>query len=332
MMRSRALLVGLVGAGLVVTWLRTRPPPQQPPVPVDRAALSAVAQAHLPAPGDSAAIIDLRSGALLLRHHVGALQDAPIVPGSVMKLFTGYALVEAGRADSMMECQGQHRGREGLTRPCWDQRGHGPMRLRTAIAESCNVWFYEQSAHLDASQILGTYARFGLGAPWPPGGISKGAVHRDVLPATLPARDLPDVIVGDHVSLRVTALSLLRAVSVIASQGLMLQPHLDDNAGLIAPTRTDLDPSTLALIAEGMREATLSGTLKGVFDPSLQVAAKTGTAKKFRSRGTRGLVVGYLPAQSPRYAFVVVKDDGQGAKDAGPPAAAITVALMSAPR
>ncbi|CAN0594461.1 unnamed protein product, partial [Laminaria digitata] len=115
-----------------------------------RAALSAIADEHLPAAGDSATILDLHTGALLLQHHPEATQRARILPGSVMKLFTGYALLEAGRADEMTRCEGQHKGPMGPARPCWDRRGHGPMRLRTAISESCNVRFYAQSEHLEA--------------------------------------------------------------------------------------------------------------------------------------------------------------------------------------
>ncbi len=322
------LLFGLVGASLVAIWVGTRPQSPSRAAPVDRAALSAIADEHLAAAEDSAAILDLRTGALLLQHHPEAVQRARILPGSVMKLFTGYALLEAGRAEEMTQCQGQHQGPLGPARPCWDQRGHGPMRLRTAISESCNVWFYAQSAHLEAAEVLRTYRRFALGQAWPPGRLKGGTVHRDILPARLPARDLPDVVVGDHVSLRVTPLSLLRAVSVIATQGLMIEPQSAPIEGQVAPQRTDLDPGGLSLIAEGMREAVLSGTLQAVFHDSLRVAAKTGTAKKYQSRGTRGLVLGFAPAQTPRYAFVVVKADGQGAKDAGPPAAALLSALM----
>ena len=102
---------------------------------------------------------------------------------------------------------------------------------------------------------------------------------------------------------KVTPLSLLRAVAIIAVRG----------------NGTDLDPRHLDRIAEGMEEAAQGGTLAALFK-NRDVAAKTGTAKK-QGGGTRALVVGFFPASRPKYAFVVVRNEGRGAVDAGPIAA-----------
>ncbi len=253
------------------------------------------------AEGDAAVVMSLSDQRIVLER--GEVRHQRIMPGSVMKAFTAYALIEAGRADSVYECRGKHVDALGQERRCWIRAGHGPMKLRTAIAESCNVWFYENAQYLDDQRLLSIYRAFGFGEPRP------GRV-RDLLPGEIPARDLPDVAVGDHLALRVTPLSLLDAVAIIATRG----------------RGTELDPRALDQIAEGMREAVAGGTLAGVF-PSKDVAAKTGTAKKEGSRGTRGLVVGFFPASRPRFAFVVVVNEGRGAVDAGPVAAALVAEL-----
>lgn len=332
-MRPGLIGLGLLAgasAGAVGAAVLSRPSPEGPPA-VDRARLAAVANAHLPDPRDSAVIMDLDRGELVLAHHPDALSQRRILPGSVLKLFTAYALAEQGLEDRRFTCTGSHTDPHGVERPCWRRDGHGPMKLRTAIAESCNVWFHEQSARLSDRGLLEVFRRFGLGAPWEARPDAPLTVKRDLVPAAIPARDLPDVAIGDHVSLRVTPLSLLRAVSVIATRGRRLEPRsVRGPCGPPACETLDLDPRILERIAEGMREATASGTLADVFDPAASVAAKTGTAKKWAVRGMRGLVVGFLPEDAPRYGFVVVKDRGQGARDAGPPAAAL-VDVLTAP-
>lgn len=329
----RPVLLGAGGLLLCVgvVMLRLMPqaePPGAPEVPVDK--LAASAATHLAEAGDSAAIVDLLNGRLLFEHHPLALRQGLILPGSVMKIFTAYALIEADRADRRFVCKGEHRDALGQTRPCWLRPGHGPMQLRTAIAESCNVWFFEQSQHLDDRRLLEVYRAFGIGAPWPRARDHQTAIQRDLVPSALPARDLPDVAVGDHISFRVTPMSLLRAVAVIATRGRRIEVGADSRSKGPPGVDAGLDGGALELIAEGMAEATASGTLSGVFEPAQHIAAKTGTAKKWQVRGMRGLVVGFFPAEAPRFAFVVVKDEGQGARDAGPPARAL-LSLLAPP-
>ncbi len=318
------LVGGLVGLGL---WSTLGPKPQPPARGVDISRLSKVAAEYLTAAHDSAAIMDLRDGRLLLTHNERTLRHHRILPGSVMKAFTAYAVIEAKRGEKSYICNGKHKDAHDIVRACWRRDGHGPMRLRTAISESCNIWFYEQSRYLDDRRLVDIYREFGLGAPWASAENSAGSVTRDLVPRAIPARDLPDVGVGDHLSFRVTPMSLLRAVSIIATGTRRWDPA-SQGRGCEAPhcIQPQLDPATLELIAEGMQAATTSGTLAGVFAPRAQVAAKTGTAKKWEVPGMRGLVLGFMPVHAPRFAFVVVKD-GQGARDAGPVAAALTAVL-----
>jgi penicillin-binding protein 2 len=243
---------------------------------------------------DVALVMSLADGRLVVER--GNARGKQILPGSVMKLFSSYALIELGREGALHDCRGVHVDALGQERQCWIRKGHGPMKLRTALAESCNVWFYENAQHLDDRRLLSVYRAFGFG-------------ERDLIPGAIPPRDLPDVAVGDHLALRTTPMSLLRAVAIIATRG----------------RGTELDPRHLELIAEGMEEAAKGGTLAGTFGRR-EVAAKTGTAKR-EGGGTRALVVGFFPASRPRFAFVVVKNEGRGAIDAGPIAAALVEEL-----
>lgn len=296
MIRLPAGAAGLAPALLVV--LACAAPEREPGL--DPRPLQAVAEEVLPDPRDSALIVRLDDQTMLLEHHPQALSE-PISPGSVLKLVTAYALAGSGREDAEHDCTGTHRDRFGVERSCWLRPGHGRMRLRTALAASCNAWFYAEAEARGAQAIQRALHGFGL---------DRGGAR---LPVSWPAADVPDLAIGDHAALALSPRALLRLVSVIASRG----------------RDTALDPARLELLALGMEEASRSGTLAGVFPEGL-VAAKSGTAKRSPERGMRGIVLGYLPRREPRWAFVVVKDRGRGAVDAGPAAAALVRALAEA--
>lgn len=292
--------------------------PQTSAKPRSWTVLSTTAASLLDAPGDAAALVELQSGQIVFAHHPVVLAEHAMPPGSVMKLVAALALLEAGREEASYTCRGQHQDRFGVERPCWNREGHGEVRLRTALGLSCNAWFYEQAPHIRWERYRALALELGIGAPWPRDQPLKVV---DELPLEVAPADLPDVVVGDHPSVRVTPLSLLRAVSVIATRGLLIEPRFQ---GPSQRTLSSLDRGALELLALGMEEATQSGTLLGALPT--EVAAKTGTAPRPGGLGTRGFVVGYFPIGRPRYAFVVVKDRGRGAKDAAPFARAMVAA------
>ena len=288
--------------------------------PVLDAELARIAAVVLPDAADAAAVMQLDDGRLRLAHHWAIVSRRRMMPGSVMKIVTAAALADRDE-DRPLTCTGVHRDENGTERPCWHQQGHGSLKLRTALAYSCNTWFYAQSAVLPPDDWLRVAGAFGLGQGW-----SDPNVARDQLPVRIPRSAQPDVFVGDHTSVRVTPLSLLRAVSVVATGGVRVEPYRPPAASSPA-TPTPLGRDALRLVAEGMTAAVDDGTLKDIV-PRV-AAAKTGTAKKFRASGTRGWVIGFVPRDAPKFAFVVVKAHGRGAADAGPAAAALTAVLAA---
>lgn len=296
--------------------------------------LAAAARELLPEPGDTAAFAALGDGALWLEHDPLRLRQRALLPGSLVKLFTADALLRTGFEDRTYHCRGAHRDARGRERRCWLAAGHGPMRLRTAIAQSCNAWFYERAQDLPAEALLAAFDRFGLGAPW---SAEAGAVGPDRCPSFIAEEDLPDVAVGDHESLRVTPLSLLRAVSrlTLAAMPLGAPPRAPPPSrrlplgagGRPAPLTALRD--TARAIYEGMGEAARTGTLRDPFR-GLSVAGKTGTARRPARGGFRGLVAGAYPFEAPVFSFVVVKERGRGATDAAPVAARLLRVLERA--
>jgi stage II sporulation protein D len=281
--------------------------------------LEEIAQRVLPDEGDAAAVIDLNNGRLLLEH--GSVAEKKIVAGSVMKLFSAYALLEEGLTDREYSCTGGHKDAYGTERACWLRSGHGEVRLTRAIADSCNVWFYSAAESLPPAAFLRVMKSFGIGERW----VSDiPNIALDTVPGLIPERDLPDVVVGDALAMEVTPLSLLRAVSVIATRGRRVTPVRGRAPSI---EQSELDRGYLDRIAVAMEEAVESGTLSETLR-GMDVAAKTGTAKKRGTPKTRGLVLGFAPRKEPRYAFVVVKSEGRGAVDAAPPARMLLESLL----
>ena len=51
----------------------------------------------------------------------------------------------------------------GHTYHCWKEKGHGFMRLREAIKQSCDIYFYEVARRLGVDRLAETANKFGLG-------------------------------------------------------------------------------------------------------------------------------------------------------------------------
>jgi len=120
----------------------------------------------------------------------------------------------------------------------------------------------------------------------------------------------------------VTPLQMAQAVSVVANRGELVQPRvvravIRDGRRLPVPRKVITRPIT------GETAATLSGIMEGVVTegtgkaaqiPGYTVAGKTGTAKKLVNGSYRGhsdynvSFVGFVPAQKPVFAIVVVVD------------------------
>lgn len=89
-------------------------------------------------------------------------------PGAVWKLATAVVGLEQGviQPDSRMAiaCSGgmSYAGRYAR---CWDREGHGMLDLIDAIAQSCNVYFYQLGIRLGLNQLAREGTRLGFARP-----------------------------------------------------------------------------------------------------------------------------------------------------------------------
>jgi cell division protein FtsI (penicillin-binding protein 3) len=140
-------------------------------------------------------------------------------------------------------------------------------------------------------------------------------------------RSLASISMGQEVG--VTPLQMVSAISAIANDGVLMKPYVvsdvRDQKGQpvreILPhvRRRVVSPATARMLTTILEGVVTSGTGTKAAIPGFRVAGKTGTAQKVDPRTgaysnalSVGSFVGFVPADAPRLAMIVVIDEPQG--------------------
>ncbi len=85
-------------------------------------------------------------------------------PGSTIKPIVALSALENDimSTKKLVECRGSIE-LYGQTYHCWKEKGHGFMNMRSAIKQSCDVYFYETARRLGVDRLSVTAEKFGLG-------------------------------------------------------------------------------------------------------------------------------------------------------------------------
>lgn len=237
----------------------------------------------------------------------------------------------------------------------WLSWGHGWVDVNTAIAESCDVFYYDLALKLGVDKISSFMTQFGFGEKT---GID---IHEEV-PALMPSRGWKRArfnepwYAGETLSVGIgqsywtaTPMQLLAATGVVANEGEFLIPRLLRGKGTI----NDMDiseprykrpvvidqPSYWQVVKDGMQDVNMGskGTARRAFrDAKYSSAGKTGTAQvvnlgqdeeydaeqiaeKYRDNA---MYVGYAPADDPQVVIAVAMENvvGGGSSIAAPAA------------
>jgi penicillin-binding protein 2 len=259
--------------------------------------------------------------------------DGTYPPGSAFKPLTAIAALQEHliKPYTFYPCTGSYVAPEDTAHHVfhnWDRYVNQGMDLPTAIAQSCDTYFYRVGNKFyllpkDRGQPIQRWARrFGFGrtsgsdlTPQARGLVPTiGWRHRMYTRRTDPTNWQVDRLwkPGDSIQLAigqkdltVTPLQMARFYAAIANGGKLVTPHIlmdvENPNGTIVPTTAPpaprpipgLDPANLKIVQQGLFEATHDpfGTSYGVFGSFLPpIAGKTGTAQKFvRIRGFTGM-------------------------------------------
>jgi penicillin-binding protein 2 len=282
-------------------------------------------------------------------------------PGSTIKSLVGLAALERGFSPAHTEiCPGwyslpgsSHRYR------CWRHDGHGEVNLNTAIAQSCDVYFYSVANQLGIDYLHDFLTEFGLGRRTgidlqnEPTGLvpSKEWKERARGEIWYPGETLITGI-GQGFMLA-TPIQLAVMAATLANNGTRMAPRLVTAARgvgyeafkelpiLIKQQVNVSNPNAMVLISEAMQEVMHGerGTARAVgADAMYRMAGKSGTsqvigiaqdekydADKIAERlRDHAIFVAYAPIENPKIALVViVENGGSGSGTAAPIARAL---------
>ncbi|MFI3259742.1 MAG: penicillin-binding transpeptidase domain-containing protein [Rikenellaceae bacterium] len=250
-------------------------------------------------------------------------------PGSTMKLASTMALLEVAKmpTSTIIDSENGDRVKVGNA---WVQDSHkegNEVDLRTAFTKSLNVYFakaiYEnfkddpnrytdflKSLHLDRAMGLEDYGE--LTPRLPTQGSALWTPHQTI------------VNLGYGYSIELSPVQTLTLYNAVANNGRMVAPKLvkeirnDDRVVESFPTKVLVDKvcsqpvlDTLRSFLHGVCQSGTAQWYLGRFD-GFEVAGKTGTAQfaqdgyQYRDGIYNGTMVGYIPAQNPKYTVIAL--------------------------
>jgi penicillin-binding protein 2 len=277
-------------------------------------------------------------------------------PGSAFKMITGLAglrkkvITERTR----FKCEGcLEIGNHKFY--CWAGKygGHGYVNLQEAIAQSCDLYFYNVAQLVKAEDIAKVANDMGLG-------LQTGVDMPDEKSGLIPSRawkkgrkhqswttgDTVNMSIGQGFVL-VTPLQLVKMTAMLVNGMRPVVPHLVKGERDKPVRLTSYDSKHIQVILDGMYDVVNSdyGTARNcpIEDPAFEYAGKTGSSQVFRIseeqrklgktisedywKKEHAVFVGFAPADDPQIAVaVLIEHGGSGAKVAAPAARDIFLA------
>jgi penicillin-binding protein 2 len=275
-------------------------------------------------------------------------------PGSTFKIVSAIAGLRSGviNPQSELTCVGQFRvGNRNF--PCHNNHAHGSINVVTAIAKSCNVFFYQEGLMVGPERLASEARRFGLDRPT--GVELPHESRRMIVPDPEWKRNHGDGgwVQGDTANtsigqgyLDVSPLQVACFAASVARNETITTPSILRRLPGSTPAfpgnqAIGLSAADRATLIAGMEEAVLRGTAKSVAIEGIHLGAKTGTAQKdvFKEGKKRTLnlawTIAFGPTEYPTVAVAVMvvgeKLDAEyaGGTYAGPIAKAVLQAYFA---
>ncbi len=274
-------------------------------------------------------------------------------PGSTIKPFLAFAALEKGLGERTVNCPGWYK-LPNYSRKfrCWKVHGHGPVNLFDAIAESCDVYFYELARMLGIDEMYYQLSKFGFGSVT---GVELAYESPGILPSKewkqwtkqepwYPGETLITGI-GQGATV-VSMLQLAHATATIASKGKRYRPqlviktvneedveiyHESELIDIVDFNRHYFDRVTKAMeeVVHGTR-----GTARKISENlSYRIAGKTGTVQVIRRSQSEseldlentpkkfhphGIFTAFAPIDDPKIAIAVIVENGVAGSSVAP--------------
>ncbi|MES2173714.1 MAG: penicillin-binding protein 2 [Pseudomonadota bacterium] len=257
-------------------------------------------------------------------------------PGSTVKPMVALALLEAGIGpQETVSCGGAIRVGNTLFH-CHKRRGHGSLNMRGAIAQSCDIYFYQMAQRIGMDRIASMARRVGMGQkfdlPFPSqsyGTVPDPAWKEKKYDQKWQVYDTVNATIGQGYML-INPLQMAVMAARLAT-GKQLMPNFIHNAKRPEPATVGATEEHLVVIRDAMNAVVNGGGTGGAARssiPGVMIAGKTGTAQvrritmAERAGGVRGnsslafklrdhaLFQGFAPFDNPRYAIACIIEHG----------------------
>ncbi|PIQ99817.1 MAG: penicillin-binding protein [Nitrospinae bacterium CG11_big_fil_rev_8_21_14_0_20_45_15] len=245
-------------------------------------------------------------------------------PGSIFKPIVASAILDKGmiQPEETFFCEnGSFKFGRTYIREAANHR-FGDLSLKEIIAKSSNIGSVKVAQKLGEENFYDYIKRFGFGEktgvdlPGESGGQLKSLEEWS-------QRSIASISFGQEIG--VTPLQMVSALSAIANGGRLMQPKIaqaimkDGKEIKVFPSRAikrAISPKASKKMTDILKSAVKDGTGKNAILEGYDVAGKTGTAQKMdpetKSYSETGYIasfIGFVPAESPRLAILVMIDE-----------------------
>ncbi len=290
--------------------------------------------------------------------------QAEYPPASTYKIITAMAGLQEGVINdgTTLFCPGFYKF-GGRDYRCWKKSGHGSINVTKALAESCDVFFYQVGLRLGVDRLAFYAKASGLGSLT---GIQLDHESAGLVPTSdwkkrrfkvsWQSGETLSVAIGQGYNL-VTPLQLCAMIATVANGGTRFVPQIvskieNASGDVIKKTAPEVaghlpvSPDNLDIVKKGLWDVVNEryGTGRIGAIPGVEVSGKTGTAQVFsrktndteneKQRAERlrshAWFVSYAPSDNPKIAVAVLVEHGvHGASAAAPIAREVIRAYLS---
>lgn len=250
-----------------------------------------------------------------------ALQGFP--PASTFKIVTTAAGIESGAyAPSTVLPTFPFLRVGGIQFWDWNNAGFGPLGFRGAMAMSSDTFFYQVGRRIGGETLIQWTRRFGFGsktgieiaAEESPGLVPDNAWKEENIGYEWFVGDTINMSIGQGF-LQTTPLQVTVMFAIAANGGYKVTPHLlkaDNQPVEDWREPIGLQPSTITVLQEGLRQVISAGTARSLDIPGLPaIAGKTGTAEAppYENHAWFGA---YAPSDDPEILVVAFAEHSGG--------------------
>ena len=263
--------------------------------------------------------------------------QAQLAPGSTFKPIMAIAGLEAGVIDDKTDffCPGGATF-YGHYYACHIKGGHGAIALHRAIAQSCDVFFYNVGNRLGIDRIAHYAELSGVGHKT---GIDLPNETQGTMPSTKwkmrlsrqkwYAGETISVAIGQG-AVTVSPLQIVSALGGLGEGGRWYKPHMIESEKPVLERQAHFNRQNLEDVISGMYAVVNeNGTGRAAVLPGIKVCGKTGTAQLAGSQFTKGAklrsslannvwFVAFAPMEKPEIAVVALFENGLESYNAVP--------------